>query len=105
MPWSHACISQREEESKSTSYVNGQVKTYVKFHILDSFNNTEGQLPAIIARAARKNVKTVMHRAEKSRNPSNPDWGTHWQSGEHFYQKFTQVCQIFGYVAIYALLR
>ena len=35
----------------------------------------------------------------------NPDWGTLWQSGEHFYQKFTQVCKILGYVAIYALLR
>ena len=44
-------------------------------------------------------------RAEKSRNPGNPDWGTLWQSGEHFYQKFTQVCKILEYVAIYALLR
>ena len=57
LQWSHANVSQREEESKSTMCVNGQVKTYIKFCVLDSFDNTNGILPAIIARAAGKNVQ------------------------------------------------
>ena len=57
LQWSDASISQREEESRSTRCVNGQVKTYIKFHVLDSFKNTNSILPAIIARAAGKNVQ------------------------------------------------
>ena len=56
LPWSHTSIRKREEESKSTSCVNGQVKTYIKFCIMDGFNNTDGTLPALIARAARQCV-------------------------------------------------
>ena len=57
MPWSHTSISKREVERISSICVNGQVKTYIKFRILDGFNSTDGVLPAIIARAARKCVK------------------------------------------------
>ena len=33
------------------------------------------------------------------------DWGTLWESGEHFYQKTMQFFQILRYVNIYTLLR
>ena len=41
----------------------------------------EGEAEAVAAEAEAE----LRSRAEKSRNPGNLDWGTLWQSGEHFY--------------------
>ena len=69
LPWCLTSISHREAQSQSASCINGQVKTYVKFSVLDSFSNTGGELPAIIARAARQCVKVRQLETESDTLP------------------------------------
>ena len=69
LPWSHASINQKDDERRSTSCINGQVKTFINFSVLDGFRNTYGELPAIIARAARKFVKVRQLNTEKGALP------------------------------------